>query len=172
MGKRSGSFVTLEELADEVGVDATRYFYIARKCDQHLEFDLDLAKSQSNDNPVFYIQYAHARVASVLGQWAGDQTLLQHADLAPLETVPEITLMQRLLDYPDVVEAAARELSPHAIAVYLRDLSSDFHSYYNSTHFLVADERVKLARLALVMAVRQVLNNGLKILGVTAPEKM
>jgi arginyl-tRNA synthetase len=172
MGKRSGSFVTLEDLFDEVGADATRYFYLARKCDQHLDFDLDLAKSQSNDNPVYYIQYAHARVCSVMQQWGGDAAMLVQADLSPLASPQETALMQRLLEFPDVIEQAARELAPHALAFQLRDLAGEFHSYYNATHFLVPEEPVKLARLALVSAVRQVLRNGLALLGVAAPEKM
>ena len=172
MGKRSGSFVTLEDLFDEVGADATRYFYLARKCDQHLDFDLDLAKSQSNDNPVYYIQYAHARVCSVMQQWGGDAAALARVDLSPLVSPQETALMQRLLEFPDVIEQAARELAPHALAFQLRDLAGEFHSYYNATHFLVPEEPVKLARLALVSAVRQVLRNGLALLGVGAPEKM
>lgn len=172
MGKRSGSYVTLEDLLDDVGVDATRYFYIARKCDQHLDFDLDLAKSQSNDNPVYYIQYAHARVSSVLEQWGGDRAALPAADLSPLESPPERQLLQRLIDYPDVIELSARDLAPHALAFFLRDVAADFHSYYNSTHFLVPEENVKLARLALITAVQQVLRNGLSLLGVGAPDKM
>lgn len=172
MGKRSGSYVTLDELIDEVGVDATRYFYLARKSDQHLDFDLDLAKSQSNDNPVYYIQYAHARVASVLQQWGGDAALLASADLAPLDGPAELQLMQRLIDFPDAIEGAARELAPHGIAFYLKELAAEFHSYYNGTRFLVDEEPVKLARLALAVAVQRVLRNGLALLGVSAPEKM
>jgi arginyl-tRNA synthetase len=172
MGKRSGSFVTLEELFEEAGVDATRYFYLARKSDQHLDFDLDLAKSQSNDNPVYYIQYAHARVFSVLGQWGGDAADLVNADLTPLVEEQELQQLQKLLDYPEQIESAARDLAPHQLAFYLRELAALFHSYYNSTRFLVEDENVKLARLALAAAVQQVLRNGLAILGVGAPEKM
>ncbi len=172
MGKRSGSFVTLEELFEEVGVDATRYFYLARKSDQHLDFDLDLAKSQSNDNPVYYIQYAHARVASVLQQWGGDARTLPAADLSALESAVEMQLIQRIIDYPDAIETAARDLAPHVIAFYLKDLAGDFHSYYNGTRFLVDEEPVMLARLALAVAVQRVLVNGLALLGVSAPEKM
>lgn len=172
MGKRSGSFVTLEELFDEVGVDATRYFYLARKSDQHLDFDLDLAKSQSNDNPVYYIQYAHARVASVLQQWGGDPGTLTAVDLAALDSAAEMQLIQRIIDYPDAIETAARDLAPHVIAFYLKELAGDFHSYYNGTRFLVEEEPVKLARLALAVAVQRVLKNGLALLGVSAPEKM
>jgi arginyl-tRNA synthetase len=172
MGKRSGSYVTLEDLFDEVGVDATRYFYLARKSDQHLDFDLDLAKSQSNDNPVYYIQYAHARVASVLQQWGGDAGALATTDLAALDSAPELQLMQRLIDYPDAIETAARDLAPHVIAFYLKDLAAEFHSYYNGNRFLVDEVPVKLARLALAVAVQRILNNGLALLGVSAPEKM
>jgi arginyl-tRNA synthetase len=172
MGKRSGSYVTLEDLMDEAGVDATRYFYLARKCDQHLDFDLDLAKSQSNDNPVYYIQYAHARVSSVLEQWGGDPASLASVDLSPLEASQERQLLQRLIDYPEVIEQAARDLAPHVVAFYLRDVAADFHSYYNAMQFLVPEEGVKLARLALVCAVQQVLKNGLALLGVSAPDRM
>lgn len=172
MGKRAGDFVTLRELREEVGNDATRFFYVLRKSDQHLDFDLDLAKSQSNDNPVYYIQYAHARVCSVMEQWGGNQAELVNADLSPLVESLEPQLLQRLMDYPDQIEGAARELAPHLLAFYLKDLAGEFHSYYNSTRFLVEDERAKLARLALAAAVRQVLRNGLEILGVNAPERM
>jgi arginyl-tRNA synthetase len=172
MGKRSGSFVTLEELFDEVGVDATRYFYLARKCDQHLDFDLDLAKSQSNDNPVYYIQYAHARVCSVLEQWGGDPGQLVNADLSPLVEGQELRILQALRDFPEQIDSAARDLAPHQIAFYLKDLAAQFHSYYNSTRLLAEDESLRLARLALAVAVRQVLRNGLAILGVGAPRKM
>jgi arginyl-tRNA synthetase len=172
MGKRSGSFVTLEELFDEVGVDATRYFYLARKSDQHLDFDLDLAKAQSNDNPVYYIQYAHARVCSVLEQWGGNPGDLVNADLAMLVEEPELLLLQRLLDFPEQIDVAAKDLAPHQIAFYLKDLAALFHSYYNSTRLLVEEADVRLARLALAAAVREVVRNGLAILGVGAPEKM
>ena len=172
MGKRSGSYVTLEELFEEAGVDATRYFYLARKCDQHLDFDLDLAKSQSNDNPVYYIQYAHARVASVLAQWGGDRAALAGADLAALTEPQEMALLARLMDYPDTIELAARDFAPHAVAFYLRELAAEFHSYYNATRLLVEDVRLRDARMALAAAVQQVLRNGLAILGVGAPEKM
>ncbi|HEX7810782.1 MAG TPA: arginine--tRNA ligase [Burkholderiales bacterium] len=172
MGKRSGSFVTLEELFDEVGVDATRYFYLSRKSDQHLDFDLDLAKAQSNDNPVYYIQYAHARVCSVLEQWGGDPSDLVNADLAMLVEEPELQLLQKLLDYPEQVESAARDLAPHQIAFYLKDLAALFHSYYNSTRLLVDEAGIRLARVALAAAVREVLRNGLAVLGVGAPQKM
>lgn len=172
MSTRSGEFVTLRELRREVGNDAARFFYVLRKCDQHLDFDLDLAKSQSNENPVYYVQYAHARIVSVLGQWGGQPHDLQNADPVYLTDARELELLQRLIDYPVLIETAAIELSPHLIAFYLKDLASEFHSYYNSTHFLVQDEQVRLARLSLIAAVKQVIHNGLGLLGVGAPEKM
>ena len=173
MSTRSGEFVTLRELRSEVGNDAARFFYVLRKSDQHLDFDLDLAKSQSSDNPVYYIQYAHARCCSVLTKWGGDATTLaSDANLAKLALPIELTLLKHLDDYPEAVAAAARELAPHLIAYYLKDLAADFHSYYNAEQFLVEDESTRLARLALVLATRQTLMNGLALLGVSAPEKM
>jgi arginyl-tRNA synthetase len=172
MSTRTGQFVTLRELRDEVGNDAARFFYVLRKSDQHLDFDLDLAKTQSNDNPVYYIQYAHARVCSVLEQWGGDAALLVNADLTPLVDEHELQLLQTLLDYPEQIQSAAHELAPHLVAFYLRDLAASFHSYYNGTRLLVEDQRVREARLALAASVRQVLRNGLEILGVGAPDKM
>ena len=172
MSTRSGEFVTLRELRREVGNDAARFFYVLRKSDQHLDFDLDLAKSQSNDNPVYYIQYAHARVCSVLEQWGGDASALHEVDPSPLASAHEAALLKSLMEYPDIVESAARELAPHMVAFYLKDLAGDFHSYYNAERFLVEDAALKHARLALALAVRQVLRNGLALLGVSAPEKM
>ncbi len=172
MSTRAGEFVTLRELRNEVGNDAARFFYVMRKSDQHLDFDLDLAKSQSNDNPVYYIQYAHARVCSVMEQWGGDQAQLVNADLTSLVEEQELQMLQKVMDYPVQIEGAARELAPHLVAFYLKDLAGDFHSYYNSTRLLVEDDRTKLARLALAGCVRQVLRNGLDILGVGAPDKM
>ena len=172
MSTRSGEFVTLRELRNEVGNDATRLFYVLRKSDQHLDFDMDLAKSQSNENPVYYIQYAHARICSVLEQWGGNVVTLREAGVGTLESEYEKTLLQRLIDYPQVIESAAEDLAPHLVAFYLKDLAADFHSYYNASRFLVEDEGVKLARLALIAAVAQVMRNGLKLLGVSAPEKM
>jgi arginyl-tRNA synthetase len=172
MSTRAGEFVTLRELRREVGNDAARFFYVLRKSDQHLDFDLDLAKSQSNDNPVYYVQYAHARVCSVLEQWGGDAASLAVADPSSLTNEQEVALLSRLMEYPVVVENSARELSPHLIAFYLRDLAAEFHSYYNATRVLVPEEAVKLARLALVVAIRHALRNGLALLGVSAPEKM
>ena len=172
MSTRSGSFVTLRELRGEVGNDAARFYYVLRKSDQHLDFDLDLAKSQSNDNPVYYIQYAHARICSVLTEWGGNLSALTHADLGTLTSPYELDMMKRLMAYPETLEAAARELSPHQIAYFLKDLAGDLHTYYNAEKFLVEDEALKLARLSLITATRQVLSSGLAILGVSAPEKM
>jgi arginyl-tRNA synthetase len=172
MSTRSGEFVTLRELRNEVGNDATRFFYVLRKSDQHLDFDMDLAKSQSNENPVYYIQYAHARICSVLEQWGGNRALLLGVEVTALQSDYEKTLLQRLMDYPQVIESAAEDLAPHLVAFYLKDLAADFHSYYNASRFLVEDENIKQARLALVAAVAQVMKNGLALLGVTAPEKM
>jgi len=172
MGKRSGDFVSLRELRDEVGNDAARFFYVMRKSDQHLDFDLDLAKSESQDNPVYYVQYAHARVCSVFAQWGGDPAQLVRAPLASLEHPRELALMQRLGAFPETIQAAARDLAPHALAFYLRELAGEFHSYYNAERILLDDDAQRLARLALCAAVRQVLANGLSLLGVSAPEKM
>jgi arginyl-tRNA synthetase len=172
MSTRSGEFVTLRELRGEVGNDAARLFYVLRKSDQHLDFDLDLAKSQSNDNPVYYIQYAHARVCSVLEQAEDEVDNLVNADLSVLVEEAETDLLRRLSDYTLQIETAARDLAPHQIAFYLKDLAGAFHSYYNATRLLVEDGRLRAARLALAVAVRQVLRNGLAILGVSAPERM
>ena len=172
MSTRAGQFVTLRELRQEVGNDAARFFYILRKSDQHLDFDLDLAKRQSLDNPVYYLQYAHARIASVLGNWGGDVAQLASVDLAPLVHEQEAALAARIAEYPATVTAAARDLAPHLIAFYLRELCAEFHSYYNAVPFLVDDEPTRLARLALVAAVQQTLRNGLTLLGVSAPERM
>ncbi len=176
MGKRSGDFVTLRDLRNEVGNDAARFFYVLRKSDQHLDFDLDLAKSQSNENPVYYVQYAHARVCSVFlqrspGGSPGAQDLAS-AEIARLTNPRELTLMQRLAEYPETVQAAAREMAPHSVAFYLRDLAADFHSYYNAERILVEDATLAKARLALCAATRQVLASGLALLGVGAPERM
>ncbi len=172
MSTRSGEFVTLRELRKEVGNDACRFFYVLRKSDQHLDFDLDLAKSQSNENPVYYVQYAHARVCSVLNQWGGEASELAGADLARLANERELALCARLATFPETVESAADDRAPHQIAFYLKDLAADFHSWYNAERMLVEDEALKLARLALASAVRQVLASGLALLGVSAPESM
>ena len=172
MGKRSGDFVTLRELRDEVGNDATRFFYVLRKSDQHLDFDLELAKSRTNENPVYYIQYEHARVCSVFAQWGGNAATLVNVDPSPLTADAELELLQKLAEYPEIVGNAARELSPHLIAFYLKDLAALFHSYYNNVRFLSDAPLERDARLALAGATRQVLVNGLALLGVSAPEKM
>lgn len=172
LSKRAGSYVTLRDLIDEVGCDATRYFLAARRADSQLVFDIDLARAQTNDNPVYYIQYAHARICSVLNQWGGNAALLANVDLTPLTQSHETALMQRLNEYPEVVADAATELAPHTVANYLKDLAGDLHSYYNEYKFLIEDETVKIARLSLIRATQQVLKNGLDLLGVSAPEKM
>jgi arginyl-tRNA synthetase len=172
MSTRAGDFVTLRELREEVGNDAARFFYVLRKSDQHLDFDLDLAKSQSNENPVYYIQYAHARCSSVLERWGAEVAGLVNADSSLLVEEQELALLQELLAFPETIVAAAQDLAPHLIAFYLRNLAALFHSYYNSTQILVDDDAVKAARLALVVAIRQVFRNGLALLGVTAPDKM
>ena len=172
ISKRAGSYVTLRDLIDEVGVDATRYFLAARRADSQLVFDIDLARAQTNDNPVYYIQYAHARICSVLEQWGGDVAALAHADLAPLESEHERAVINRLEAFPQVVAGAAEELAPHSVAFYLKDLAADFHSWYNASQFLVDDAGLREARLALAAAARQVIANGLKLLGVSAPERM
>lgn len=172
MSTRAGEFVTLRELRQEVGNDACRFFYVLRKSDQHLDFDLDLAKSQSNENPVYYIQYAHARVSSVLAQWGGDAAELAAAELAPLAGERELALCARLAEFPEVVENAACDYAPHLVAFYLKELAGEFHSYYNAERFLVEDAGLREARLALCLAVRQALRNGLAIIGVGAPDTM
>ncbi|MDP8567952.1 arginine--tRNA ligase [Methylophilus aquaticus] len=172
LSKRAGSYVTLRDLIEEVGCDATRYFLAARSADSQLVFDIDLARAQTNDNPVYYIQYAHARICSVLNQWGGSVEALAGADLAPLQSAAETTLMQAIGQYPEVVSNACTALAPHMMANYLKELASALHSYYNDTKFLVEDAQVKQARLALITATRTVLRNGLFLLGVSAPEKM
>ena len=176
MSTRSGSFVTLRELRDEVGNDAARFFYVMRKCEQHMDFDLDLAKSESNDNPLFYIQYAHARVCSVWRQLSEKGLSYDRSSglsqLARLSEQHETDLLRTLTRYPEVVEAAALNHEPHQLAHYLRDLANDFHTYYNAHQFLVDDSGLRDARLTLIQAVRQVLANGLSLLGVSAPESM
>ncbi len=172
ISKRAGSYVTLRDLIDEVGRDATRYFFVMRKSDSQLTFDIDLAKSRSEDNPVYYVQYAHARICSVMALWGGDPATLAEVDLSPLTSKYESGLLRALADFPQLLATAARELSPHLVCVYLADLAAKLHSYYNAEKFLVEDEKLKLARLALIVATRQVLKNGLAVIGVSAPEKM
>src|SRR5215471_7151747 len=175
ISKRAGSYVTLRELIDEAGRDAVRFFLISRRADTEFVFDVDLAKSQSEDNPVYYVQYAHARICSVLEQWAaqfeGDGGV-ENADLAPLTSARELGLLQRLGEYPEAIENAAAELAPHQVVFFLRELAGEFHSYYNAERVLVPEAPARMARLALCQAVRQVLRNGLSLLGVSQPEKM
>lgn len=176
MSTRSGSFVTLRELRQEVGNDAARFFYVARKSEQHMDFDLDLAKSESSDNPVYYLQYAHARICSVLRQlnergllW--DKAIgLEHVHL--LDQPHETALIALICRYPEVVELSASSCEPHQIAYYLRELANGLHSYYNAVQLLCEQEQLRCARLCLLEAVRQVLSNGLDLLGVSAPESM
>jgi arginyl-tRNA synthetase len=176
MSTRSGQFDTLRQLRNEVGNDAARFYYVMRSNDQHLDFDLDIATSQSNDNPVYYIQYAHARVASVFRQL--DEKSLQwdqangREQLGLLGEAQEKTLMTTLSRYPEVVELAANNRAPQHLVHYLRDLANDFHTYYNAHAFIVDDAALRDARLYLICATRNVIANGLGILGVSAPEKM
>jgi arginyl-tRNA synthetase len=176
MSTRSGDFVTLRELRKEVGRDAARFFYVMRRCEQHLDFDLDLAKSQSADNPVYYVQYAHARISSVLRQAADKGIALDPTggttNLELLVEDHEQALVRDLARYPEVVEASAVNKEPHQLTQYLRDLANGLHTYYTSHQFLVPDERLRDARIKLILAVRQVLRNGLGLLGVSAPEVM
>ncbi|MFZ2971581.1 MAG: arginine--tRNA ligase [Ferribacterium limneticum] len=172
MSTRSGEFVTLRELRSEVGNDACRFFYALRKSDQHLDFDLDLAKSQTNENPVYYIQYAHARICSVVNQWAGDQATLEDANLSLLSNPRELAIASKLTEFRDLIDNAARELAPHLIAFYLKDLAGEFHGWYNAERMLVDDAALRDARVALAVAVRQTIRNGLTILGVSCPESM
>ncbi len=176
MSTRSGEFVTLRELRKEVGRDAARFFYIMRRCEQHLDFDLDLAKSQSSDNPVYYVQYAHARVCSVLRQAADKGLAVEPSpgvtNLERLTETHEQDLLKTLARYPELVEEAALNEEPHQITHYLRELANDFHTYYNAHQFLVEDIALRDARLKLILATRQVLRNGLNLIGVSAPETM
>lgn len=190
ISKRAGSYVTLRDLiewsageaadaADAAGArdltrgrDAVRFFLISRKADTEFVFDVDLALAQSDENPVYYVQYAHARICSVFNQWGGDEASLAGVDLAPLTSPREAALLARLAEYPDMLQKALDELGPHQVAFYLRDLSGDLHSYYNAERVLVDDEATKLARLALLQATRQVLRNGLALIGVSAPSRM
>jgi len=175
MSTRSGEFVTLRELRNEVGNDAARFFYVLRKCEQHMDFDLDLAKSQSSDNPVYYVQYAHARICSVLAQLAERNMPAPASAEASLELLiedHEKEIMSQLLRYQEVLESAAINHEPHQIAYYLRDLANAFHTYYNAHQFLIDDEGLRNARLVLIQATRQVLAAGLDLLGVSAPESM
>ncbi len=176
MSTRSGSFVTLRELRDEVGADAARFFYVMRKCEQHMDFDLDLAKSQSSDNPVYYIQYAHARICSVMRQLVekglSHDVAIGQANLSKLTEPHELGLLNALAKYPEIVEKSALSEEPHQLAHFLRDTANELHTYYNAHQFIVDDADIRNARLNLIQATRHVLHNGLKLLGVSAPETM
>jgi arginyl-tRNA synthetase len=172
ISKRAGSYVTMRDLIDWVGRDAVRYFLIQRRADTEFVFDVDLALSKSDENPVYYIQYAHARICSVINNAAMPPADVAQADAALLTAPTEFALMQRLAEFPNVVTLAAQELSPHHIAFWLRDCASDFHAWYNAERVLVDDTALKLARLRLASTTRQVLANGLELMGVSAPERM
>ena len=174
MSTRSGSFVTLEDLRNEVGNDAARFFYILRKSEQHMDFDLDLAKSKTNENPVFYIQYAYARISSVFRQAQDKGINFNHkgADLSLLLEESEKTILRELNRYKGIIESSALQYEPHQLAYYLRDLAAHFHSYYNACPFILEDQNLTQARLSLIYATKQVLENGLHILGVSAPDSM
>jgi arginyl-tRNA synthetase len=190
ISKRAGSYVTVRDLIEwsggvtpemndaerqdaiRRGRDAVRFFLISRKADTEFVFDVDLALKQNDENPVFYVQYAHARICSILRQWAGDESSLKSASLLALESHASNMLLTRLSEYSEVLAEAAKDMTPHSLAFYLRDLASDFHTFYNADRVLVDEENIRLARLALLLATKQVIANGLAILGVSAPEKM
>jgi arginyl-tRNA synthetase len=178
ISKRAGSYVTLRDLIDWVGRDAVRFFLASRKAETEFIFDIDLALSQSEDNPVYYVQYAHARICSVVAQWQerypgdADMSDLAEVDLASLTSASARALLARLAEYPAMLSDAARDMAPHQVAFYLKDLAADMHSQYNAERVLVEERPIRLARLALLVATRQVLKNGLALLGVSAPDKM
>lgn len=178
MSKRSGTYVTLRDLVNWVGRDAARFFLVSRKADSEFVFDIDLALSQSDENPVYYLQYAHARICSVFAQ-AKDKGFslpspadIEQMDLSALSDQYAQALIARISEFPETLTVAAKECAPHTLCFYLKDLAGDFHAFYNAERVLVDDEKVRNARLALLMAARQVLQNGLDLLGVSAPEKM
>jgi arginyl-tRNA synthetase len=187
ISKRAGSYVTVRDLIEwstgetEAGAerdltrgrDAVRFFLISRKADTEFVFDVDLAVARSDENPVYYVQYAHARICSVLAQWGGDEsTLAGVADLSMLSSPREAALLAKLAEYPEMLVRALEELGPHQVAFYLRDLAAELHSYYNAERVLVDDQPTRMARLALLLATRQVLRNGLALIGVSAPMRM
>ena len=172
ISKRAGSYVTLRDLIEWTSADAVRFFLLSRKPDTEYIFDIDLALAKNNENPVYYVQYAHARICSVLAAWGGDEALLKTVDLSPLVSTQAQALMLLIAKYPDMLTNAANGFAPHDVAFYLRELAASYHSYYDAERILVDDEGVKLARLALVAATALVLHNGLAVLGVSAPRKM
>jgi arginyl-tRNA synthetase len=172
ISKRAGSYVTLRDLIEWTSKDAVRFFLLSRKPDTEYTFDVDLAVQKNNDNPVYYVQYAHARICSVLAGWGGDTAQLASVDLSALDTPAAQSLMLQLARYPEMLTAAAAGFAPHDVTFYLRDLAATYHSYYDAERILVDEEPVRLARLALVAATAQVLHNGLAVLGVSAPTKM
>jgi arginyl-tRNA synthetase len=172
ISKRAGSYVTLRDLIEWTSKDAVRFFLLSRKPDTEYTFDVDLAVAKNNDNPVYYVQYAHARICSVLAAWGGASAILKSVDLSALQSPQAQALMLLLAKYPEMLTAAAADNAPHDVTFYLRELAASYHSYYDAERILVDDEVVKLARLALVAATAQVLHNGLAVLGVSAPVKM
>jgi arginyl-tRNA synthetase len=172
ISKRAGSYVTLRDLIEWTSKDAVRFFLLSRKPDTEYTFDVDLAVAKNNDNPVYYVQYAHARICSVLTAWGGDTASLQQADLTPLQSPQALALLLLLAKYPEMLTAAAAGFAPHDVTFYLRELAACYHSYYDAERILVDDDLIKRARLALVAATAQVLHNGLAVLGVSAPQKM
>ncbi|HWJ95866.1 MAG TPA: DALR anticodon-binding domain-containing protein, partial [Telluria sp.] len=172
ISKRAGSYVTLRDLIEWTSKDAVRFFLLSRKPDTEYVFDIDLALAQNNDNPVYYVQYAHARIQSVLAAWGGDAATLEEADLSVLRSAPAQALMLQLARYPEMLADAAADFAPHDVTFYLRELAATYHSYYDAERILVDEEPVKRARLALVAATARVLHNGLAVLGVDAPDKM
>jgi arginyl-tRNA synthetase len=172
ISKRAGSYVTLRDLIEWTSTDAVRFFLLSRKPDTEYTFDVDLAVAKNNDNPVYYVQYAHARICSVLAAWGGDAATLAQTDLSPLDSAAAQSLMLELAKYPDMLTAAAQDNAPHDVTFYLRDLAANYHSYYDAERILVEDETVRRARLALIAATAQVLHNGLAVLGVSAPIRM
>ena len=172
ISKRTGGYVTLRDLIDWTSKDAVRFLLVSRKADTEYTFDIDLALAQNNDNPVYYVQYAHARICSVLAAWGGDVAILGAVDLSPLQSAQALGLALLLSAYPEMLSAAARDCAPHDVTFYLRELAAAYHSYYDAERILVADDTVKKARLALVAATARVLHNGLQVLGVNAPQKM
>lgn len=172
ISKRAGSYVTLSDLIEEVGCDATRFFLVSRRPDSQLIFDIDLAKTQSNDNPVYYIQYAHARIEGVLKQWGGNINSLSNNHHYSYDSLLEKKLIKKISEFPELIETASKDLEPHQIANYLKECAAEFHSYYNDSKFLVKDESIMLGRLSLIYATQQILKNGLSLLGISAPDSM